>query len=110
MWNYNYTYSDELYHYGRLGMKWGQHIFGLATSGTYRDANRYAKKAEKHNKAAQSIRSQGSSRNNRDIAKIHEAAGGTAGATYGSSQYYAPVNQHLWENGVYASSLKIKSK
>lgn len=23
-----YTYSDELTHYGRLGMKWGQHIFG----------------------------------------------------------------------------------
>lgn len=22
------TYSDELTHYGRLGMKWGQHIFG----------------------------------------------------------------------------------
>ena len=26
MWEYNY--SDELYHYGRKGMKWGQHIFG----------------------------------------------------------------------------------
>lgn len=26
MWTYNYT--SELYHYGRMGMKWGQHIFG----------------------------------------------------------------------------------
>lgn len=23
-----YKYSDELYHYGRKGMKWGQHVFG----------------------------------------------------------------------------------
>lgn len=26
MWEYRHT--DELYHYGRKGMKWGQHIFG----------------------------------------------------------------------------------
>ena len=24
----NNIYSDELYHYGRKGMKWGQNIFG----------------------------------------------------------------------------------
>lgn len=24
----NYNYNDELYHYGRKGMKWGQHIYG----------------------------------------------------------------------------------
>lgn len=24
----NYNQSNELYHYGRKGMKWGQHIFG----------------------------------------------------------------------------------
>ena len=27
-----YESSDELYHYGRRGMKWGQHIFGRRNS------------------------------------------------------------------------------
>lgn len=26
--HYNIDNTDELYHYGRLGMRWGQHIFG----------------------------------------------------------------------------------
>lgn len=28
MQTYNYLYNNELYHTGREGMKWGQHIFG----------------------------------------------------------------------------------
>ena len=39
MWEY--TYTDELYHYGRKGMKWGQHIFAKAHA---RKVNKQRKK------------------------------------------------------------------
>lgn len=47
----NYTPDDELYHYGRKGMKWGQHIFGKVKSGASsikrRAGNAIATKKEK---------------------------------------------------------------
>lgn len=45
MWNYNYP--DELYHYGRKGMRWYQHIFGKANNVSVSGSKRNAKKEEK---------------------------------------------------------------
>lgn len=42
------TYEEELYHYGRLGMKWYQHIFGdVDARAKYSEAKRRAKEDKK---------------------------------------------------------------
>lgn len=61
--NTHYVYSDELYHYGRKGMKWGEHIFGKPRSGSkgrvvakkksFSDKAKEAKEAKKKAKAAE---------------------------------------------------------
>lgn len=37
---------DELYHYGRKGMKWGQHIFGDSTSRRMRKLNKLSRRSD----------------------------------------------------------------
>lgn len=54
----DYYNSDELMHYGRKGMKWGQHIFGKVKSAAGRArARREEKKARELKKARSKITS-----------------------------------------------------
>jgi hypothetical protein len=66
MWEYRHT--DELYHYGRKGMKWGQHIFGkIKTAINNSKAKRAEAKAEKQ-KALEEQR-----KRNRPISELSDA-------------------------------------
>lgn len=52
MENFKYTENDELMHYGRKGMKWGQHIFGKVKTG----ASRIGKKISENNAHRKEVR------------------------------------------------------
>ena len=80
MWTYNYnTYSEELYHYGVLGMKWGQHKaarryarqlnrLDRKASNAVGDTIFYDYKANKYaNKAAAYVKKKGNKPNSRTI-------------------------------------------
>lgn len=56
MWQYNYNMSDELYHYGVLGMKWGVHRARMHSKSYGRLASkssRYEQKAIKKQKKSE---------------------------------------------------------
>lgn len=49
--DYNEERDDELYHYGRQGMKWGQHVYTMAKN----VASRAARSASKNLKAVNEV-------------------------------------------------------
>lgn len=57
LWEYNHN-DQELYHYGRKGMKWGQNIFGKVKSayGTVRAKQKEKRAVKKAEKAADKLR------------------------------------------------------
>ena len=66
MWEYRHT--DELYHYGRKGMKWGQHIFGKIKKAI---DNSKAKRAEAKVEKQKAIEEQ--KKRNRPVSELSDS-------------------------------------
>lgn len=95
MWTYIYT--DELYHYGVKGMKWGKRK-ARYTSPTSRSGGKTQSK-----QTEDTPKKKGLSKNTKRAIAIGAAAAGTALAAYGTykaSKYVKDLaSTHAWERG-----------
>jgi hypothetical protein len=66
-----YDDSDELYHYGRKGMKWGQHIFGKVKSGAKQAAKKTTELAKAgYKKASTAHKIHKAEKKAKEVAKV----------------------------------------
>lgn len=89
MWTYNYNYSNELYHHGILGMKWGvrryQNSDGSLTSAGKR---RYNKDSKEKDESEEIKKKRGLTDKQKKVIKIGAIVCGAALATYGAYKIY----------------------